>query len=293
MTSDTIKILSRCIRRKVEAQTEPFVRSGGGDIVELIDEYTDNYHHHLYHNPAFGWHVVECLSDSNGDFPIFPLGKLTWLFRALLWKTHPELYGDHPSVVPVIDAWNIKSGEANRATRAVLNAALIAEDATIEAVAAALNLPVNTVEAYEVLFFNVIGRKENPMYLRNIAYPETRLVETLEHYLEETDPDTLLLRIGYNQGLQQVLLAAGLLDNPAAGMTEAEAAVQFKDEMLATSIKLVAAGFLNYEKKHPAIKRAMEFIKASKTSRQAPGGTKDEAGNEPGLAEVLAAQLAR
>ena len=234
---------------------------------------------------------MECLCGSNRDFPIFAAGKLNWLFRAFLWKTSPELYGDHPSVVPVIDAWNIKSGEANRATRAVLNAALIAGDATIEAVAAALNLPVNTVEAYEVLFFNVIDRKEDPMYLRNIAYPETRLVETLDHYLEETDPDTLLLRIGYNQGLQQVLLAAGLQDNPAAGMTGAEAAVQFKDGMLATSIKLVAAGFLNYEKKHPAIKGAMEFIKASKTSRQAAGGAKDEAGNDRGLAETLNAQL--
>ena len=259
--------------------------------MEIIDEYTDNYLYHLYHNPAFGWHVVECLCDLNRDLPIFPEGKLRWLFRALLWKTSPELYGDHPSVVPVIDAWDINSGEANRATRAVLNAALIAEDATIEAVAAALNLPVNTVEAYEVLFFDVIGRKDNPMYLRNVAYPNTRLEETLDNYLEETDPDTLLLRIGYNQGLQQVLLAAGLQGNPAADMTEGEAAVQFKDEMLATSIKLVAAGFLNYEKKHPAIKGAMEFIKASKTSRQTAGGAKDEAGNEPGLAEVLAAQL--
>ena len=74
-------------------------------------------------------------------------------------------------------------------------------------------------------------------------------------------------------------------------MTTAEATELFQRDMLVTGCKLATAGFLNYEKQHPVIKATLDFIKASKSSKEsvASGGG---SGNEPGLGEVLKAQFA-
>ncbi|MEI6674690.1 MAG: hypothetical protein WCO57_05895 [Verrucomicrobiota bacterium] len=116
-----------------------------------------------YMRPDCGWFAVERLSAANMEFPIFPEGKINRLFQAWLWKMWPDLYSDHPSIAPVRHAHSLHADGANLATRTVLNAALFAKDATIEAVAAALGLPEKTVEAYEALFFNVLGNEDRGM----------------------------------------------------------------------------------------------------------------------------------
>ena len=228
-----------------------------------------------YMRPDCGWFVVERLCAANMAFPIFPEGKINRLFQARLWKMWPDLYGDHPSIAPVIHAHSLHADGSNLATRAVLNAALIAKDATIETVAAALGLPEKTVEAYEVLFFNVLDRRDDAMYLCKIVYPNHRLVELCDNYLEETSLDVLLLRIGYNRGLEAVLYAAGLKDNPTADMTATEAAAALEQAILSTGCGLVGAGLLNGKKMHPAIKATMELVNATRTRWVADGGNAD------------------
>ncbi len=236
-----------------------------------------------YKRPDCGWFVVERLCAANMAFPIFPEGKLAYLRWALLWKMRPDLFGDHPSIAPAIHAHSLHADGSNLATRAILNAALIAKDATIETVAAALGLPEKTVEAYEVLFFNVLDRRDDAMYLCKIVYPNHRLVELCDNYLEETSLDVLLLRIGYNRGLEAVLYAAGLKDNPTADMTATEAAAALEQAILSTGCGLVGAGLLNGEKMHPAIRATVELINATRTRWVADGGNEDG-----GMGEVCA-----
>ncbi|MEI7912892.1 MAG: hypothetical protein WCK77_24980, partial [Verrucomicrobiota bacterium] len=94
-----------------------------------------------YMRPDFGWFAVKRLCAAGVAFPIFPEGKINWLFKALLWKNRPDIYHNHRSIIPLRYALTIHAGESGRSTRAILNAALIARDATIEAVTAALGLP--------------------------------------------------------------------------------------------------------------------------------------------------------
>jgi len=201
------------------------------------DEYLlkfDNY----YTNPAFGWFAVERLCAAGVKSPIFPEGKMNWLYRAWLWKRQPEQYRNHASIIPVRLALDIHAGASGRPTRAILNAALISSDATIEAVASALGLPCDLVAAYEAVFFNVLDRRDDQTYLANIVYPHGRLEEQLDNYLEVTSLDVLLLRIGYNGRLKDVPYAAGLRDNPTAGMTGTEAAARLEEAFLTTGCVL-------------------------------------------------------
>ena len=227
--------------------------------------------------PDFGWYAVERLCAAGVEFPIFPEGKINWLFRAWLWKNDPDEYKNHPSIIPLRNALDIHADASNRPTRALLNAALISSDATIEAVASALGLPCDVVAAYEALFFNVLDRRDDQTYLANIVYPNTRLEEQLEDYLEVTSLDVLLLRIGYNGQLKDVLYAGGLRDNPTAGMTGAEAAARLEEAFLATGCVLATNGFLNQAKMHPAIAATLELIKNSRCAGYPPSaGDEDE-----------------
>ncbi len=291
MTCTAFQTLVKVLPRAQKALQVDCNREVDRDPLDISDD-SSIHRHQLWTNPAFGWYAVELMCDANMSFPIFPEGKINWLYRACFWKNSPQQYENHRSILPLIHAWHLHSDLSNRGAKAILNAALIAKDSTIEMVANALNHPLEVVEAYEALFFNVVDRRHDIMYLRNVAYPNTRLEEELENYLVETPLDVLLLRIGYNRGFKEVLYAAGLQENPEANLTAAEATERFQHEMLVTGCKLATAGFLNYEKQHPVIKATLEFIKASKSSKQASGGTGGGSGNEPGLGEVLKAQFA-
>ena len=136
--------------------------------------------------------------------------------------------------------------------------------------------------------FNVLDRKNDCTYLRNIAYPHGRLEEQLENYLLETPLDVLLLRIGYNGQLKDVLYAAGLRDNPTADMTGAEAAALLHEAFLSTGCVLATNGFLNQAKMHPAIAATLDLIKASECI-----GALSEPGKDGGnMGEVCAKAMA-
>ena len=146
-------------------------------------------------------------------------------------------------------------------------------------------IPGDVVAAYESLFFSVLSRSDELMFLRNIAYPNSRYVELSEKYLDETSLDVLLLRIGYNGGLENVLYAAGLQDDPTADMTAAEAAQLFNEAILSTGCMLASNGFLNHGKQHPVITATLELIKASKAMLP-PGLDGDQEKGGPNMGEV-------
>ncbi len=273
--------LFRWLPRKPKSSASSRRRAGDNPIVD--DDYVSRYDHY-YSNPAFGWFAVKRLCAAGGGFPLFPEGKINWLFRAWLWQNHPDKYQNHRSIIPLRNALEIHADPSSRATRAILNAALISRDATIEAVAAALGLPCDVVAAYEAVFFNVLDRRDDQTYLANLVYPSSRLEEQLENYLLETDLDVLLLRIGYNGQLKDVLYAAGLRDNPTAGMTGAEAAALLEGAFLATGCALATSGFLNQAKMHPAIAATLELVKASSCAGH-PSGPGTDGGN---MGEVCA-----
>jgi hypothetical protein len=56
-------------------------------------------------------------------------------------------------------------------------------DAHLALVAEVTGIPRLTVEAFEILFFNVLDSHQDGLYLSNWAYPRGRLVEFDEDYI--------------------------------------------------------------------------------------------------------------
>jgi hypothetical protein len=73
--------------------------------------------------------------------------------------------------------------------------------------------PKLTVEAFEILFFNVLDRHQDGLYLSAIVYPETRAVELADDYFETVPVEDMLLRVAYNRrDIDLVLHLAGMTD---------------------------------------------------------------------------------
>ncbi len=88
-------------------------------------------------------------------------------------------------------------------------------DQHLNLVAEKTGIPRRTVEAFEILFFNVLDRQQDELYLSSLAYPDGRLVELDEDYFETTPIADLILRAAYNH--RDLELVSRL-----AGMTEAD-----------------------------------------------------------------------
>ena len=88
-------------------------------------------------------------------------------------------------------------------------------DAHLHLVAEVTGIPRRTVEAFETLFFNVLDRHQDGLYLSSLAYPGGRPVEFDEDYFETTPIADLILRAAYNH--RDIELISRL-----AGMTEAD-----------------------------------------------------------------------
>ena len=110
----------------------------------------------------------------------------------------------------------IKAHELNNnpTERIVMQAALLAKDATVELVATFFKLPPMMVAAFCDLFFNVVDRKDEPVYLCNAA--ETALAQSASsscsRYINRLDED--LLHAGLNGVLRDILPLAGVRCTP-------------------------------------------------------------------------------
>jgi hypothetical protein len=154
-----------------------------------------------YKRTGFGWYIATKFANHGMPFPLLLLGRDQWVFKAYLMKVDAVRdFNKH-----IVEAFHLAQVAHNSARLGTqLKAMLMSYDGTITAeqhlqsVAKRLGVPYNTVEAFEVLFFNVIDRFEDGMYLANEFYPQTRLVEVDENYLKNSSHDDLIKRIAYN-----------------------------------------------------------------------------------------------
>lgn len=176
-----------------------------------------------YMRPAFGWHAAVTFAKAQQPFPVPMVGRDHWVYRAYLMQLDQEKYFDKT----VCMAWNMQmntEGEVSLASKLqamILSYKCTSKDPEDRAMAAYAHLhfvadfmgiPYDIVEAYEVLFFNVIDRKDDMMFIANEVYPETRFVEFQETYFTHTSMRDLVRRVGYNHRDTQMtayLLGAG------------------------------------------------------------------------------------
>lgn len=191
-----------------------------------------------YKDLSFGWHFIKTFSESSKSLPGCVINEET-LIRAYNF----ERYGNRD--LEVAQAIAIETSIPQ--VRNTIVSLLFADEVTIDRISEIVNFSVETIRIYEELFFNIIDRKSDAMFIASIVYPETRAEEFSSNYLTNVDNSTLLKRVGYNAGIESVLALAGFKDsflNFNAGDV-ASSTNKLESAIMSNAYFMATCGFLN------------------------------------------------
>lgn len=154
-----------------------------------------------YGKVNFGWYIADSFAQYGRRFPIPMLGRDAWVFRAYLMQVDPWRNFD----AHVAEAFHFSKYLRGRPDLgATLRAALlsISENDSAEEhlrkVSQRTGIPYKTVDAFEVLFYNILDRHADYCYIAADVYPNGRLVELDENYLKNSTTEDIIKRAGYN-----------------------------------------------------------------------------------------------
>ncbi len=156
--------------------------------------------------PDYGNDIARRLLYSGRTFSLLDEPPYRWVRKAV---EHLGTYGKPPSSDPgllaVCEANALKKSED---ARIIVQAALLASDATPEAVAAAVGLAPPVVDAYATLFFDVLDRKNEPGYIQVAV--EAALTRAFWEYdaRNVNEADKCLLLTGLNGTVADVMALA-------------------------------------------------------------------------------------
>jgi len=195
-----------------------------------------------YSDLAFLWHFVKSFTDSDTPLPSDESG-----------------FQNHPCYDLILRIHAFETGEERDAELAhaisldksvppfykhVLQACLLADDASIDKIAVITGRPRGVIELYSKLFFDVLDRKNDAFLIAGIIYPETRAVEIDPNYITTVQYDALLKRTAKSGGLADTLTLAGVDVMAISGQTQAMAS-SFENKIMANADFMARIGALN------------------------------------------------
>lgn len=218
-----------------------------------------------YSDTAFGFKFARICADYQLKFPTQLTGDDEILFRAYLYRCNPRKYRD-PSVIKAIELTSPQMAGAASKIRALL----IPKDSSIEKVSAITGEDPRVLRTYELLFFNILDRKKDALYLNKLVYPEGRIVEYFDRYLEHTDYESIMRRAGFSNGLEEAAFMSGFKNDLVESISSAESAKQLEGRLMAMGLVLMRNGWANQAANVAAITNARQLLAAGKI-----GGTEN------------------
>lgn len=235
-----------------------------------------------YRDLALGWKIARECARRRLPFP----ASLAWegeaVYRAYLYALNPKRFPDAG-----IEEALFWASEAMRSQTHTIQAMLIANDTTRASICRALRLDEEVLRIYEHLFFNVTSRKEDALWLRVHVYPNTRMVEFYEGYVQSASFKQLLFRAGAKNGGEHVLQLAGVTSEPLDAMASAASAAQLESFLLTQGLLMAQNGWGNERSNATAIFHSRHLMAAAKM-----GGEDTQSGSEYlGLSDTLFSEM--
>lgn len=256
MDAAKVQLFSTYLPRKDGYMVIDNFSDDNGPVWDVFDADTLRYLN-AYKNLHFGWDMAKELATRKMPFPEVATSDDEWVFRAYLYCMDNQRYRDR-----AIQGALFLATPQMRNTREVLHSLFVCKNATAEKAAKVLNLDVDTVTAYEQLFFNVVDRHTDATFLRDVVYPDTRFSEVAAHYLRQEDLGRVLLRMGYNNGEEDVLYFAGFRSDVLARLDGRDIPGRLESTFMAHAYILARNGFINQNL--PAVRDARNLITAAK-----------------------------
>lgn len=162
-----------------------------------------------YMRPAFGWYSARECATIHAPFPVAMVGRDSWVYRAYLMQLDPSRFYDKTIAMAFSlhcqDPSTVKMCEKLQAMLLTFNckdpSPIKQHDAIVAHlahVAQFFGMPYELVEAYEILFFNVLDRITDAIYIAHEVYPDTRIIEFDENYFSSSSLRDMVRRAGYN-----------------------------------------------------------------------------------------------
>lgn len=235
-----------------------------------------------YRDLALGWKIARACARGGLPLPSALAGEGEALYRAYLYLLNPDRFAD--DAIETALFWHTP---AMRGLARVLQGLLVAVDVTPTMAADALNLKPEHVRVYEHLFFNVTSRKADATWLQQHVFPNTRMIEFYQDYVQNADYGHLLQRAGLKNGAEHVLRLAGIAMDPLDAMSAANSAAQLEAYLLSTALLMAQNGWGNERDNAMAIFHSRQLMAAAKI-----GGEDTAAGSELlSMGDTLRAEL--
>lgn len=212
-----------------------------------------------YKDLAFGFHFVKSLTGAGLKLP--PSLDEEWIRR--LWEV--ESFGFDDGVI--VRAVALHHPSMWFQTNAIK--AFLVSNTSFQDITSMTGFDEEVLRAYEQLFFNIVDRRKEALFLAEVVYPDTRLVETMEGYIRDVDPGSMMMRSGYNNGPTDVAYFAGLKvpDHVTNSDNVNEMAGKLEATLMANAYFLSRNGYLN-QRSAQGINSAKGLIVAAKQGGQ-------------------------
>jgi hypothetical protein len=229
----------------------------------------------LHTNAAFGWYIASTFARKRAPFPMTMTGRDSWVFTAYVMLLDPGIHRNRD----VEDALQIcQDPGASAKLKALLLTGLGQPiDAHLSLVAERTGYPKCTVEAFEILFFNVFDRHQDGLYLSDIVYPETRVVEFADAPFETTPVEDLLLRVAYNRrDIDLVLHLAGMTDADCRKELRSlpESALELTSQIMGNALLMTKMSLMNQPS--AGMEKATALLAASQKQQSKTGDSEPQ-----------------
>jgi hypothetical protein len=197
------------------------------------------------------WRIAELVA--RGFTPWAADQEDPWVQRAVTYLQAPPAAGpEHPAADLANIATAVAVHKSDKLTRGVLEARILAR-LPVEQVAAACQLTVGAVQAYEALFFDVSSHLAYPDYLIPVV-----IGAKLHYGITAEDVDVVLKHVGYVSG---PVLVDWLVDFYTSGVIVPQSLEAASPEELQTLVRRLRAKALHlvYVLPHPACCRALRL----------------------------------
>lgn len=220
---------------------------------------------YAYADLKFAWRYVQVLLRNGIPLPSFLKatvdGPVIKLYRHLAYDVHD---------VDVFEAMMLAMTPQRRQEKNIVNALLVSKDFKLDAVVRATGLEPSAIGMYEKLFFNVLDRRHEAAYMAAVVYPDGRMVEVMDNYLQGDGAilPKLLMRAGRSGGSEDVLYNAGMLAGLGSQSVRSNT-TNLEHALMATGYMMARAGLGGQEIR--AVNTARQLLAAAKAGGDAGG----------------------
>ncbi len=228
MTFERIKELAQYIPDKSNYYNN---LTGNSIQINIVNKFIK-----AYSDLQFGYKFIKVLIDEKIELPLtVDEPELIDTYQFLKFNSFKDhivhaISLTHPSVKNIEDT--IK--------------AFLISDESFEKISKFTGIEVKVLKAYEKLFFNIRDRRSEALFLANVVYPNTRLVEMEDNYSRTEDPGKILLRSGYNNGAEDIMYFSGLKPEDFGDLSSSsELAQKLESSIMQNACILAKNSFLN------------------------------------------------